>query len=140
MGTGILARAGIGTRMIVQARIMARSNGSNAHAHSLSLLGRISFPGSIRTYSRSNDFVRQSRIWSRFHVHRWCVAPLINPMAVPGARIATAGKIIRATIVSLWVAPALDHAVYLQHREQLAIQKKTCKLRNCDYEIKNLYS
>jgi hypothetical protein len=40
---------GLARSMIVRARITARTNGSKVHAHSLSLLGRISFPGSKRT-------------------------------------------------------------------------------------------
>jgi hypothetical protein len=53
-----------------------------------------------------------------------CAASLVNPMAVPVTSITTAGKRTRATIVSLWVAPALDHAVLLQHKEQLSNSKE----------------
>ena len=47
-----------------------------------------------------------------------CAVSLVNPMAAPVSRIAAAGKRTRATFVSLWVAPAVDHAVFLQHHDE----------------------
>jgi hypothetical protein len=62
-----------------------------------------------------------------------CAVSLVNPMAVLVARIAAAGKITQATSVPLWVAPALDHAVFLQHTmSNFAIEKKPYKVRNCE--------
>ena len=53
-----------------------------------------------------------------------CAASLVNPVAVPLTWIAAAGTRTRATFVSLWAALALDHAVFLQHHEQLSTSKE----------------
>jgi hypothetical protein len=68
------------------------------------------------------------------HAQMVYAASPVNPVAAPRTRIAAAGTRTRATFVSSWAAPALDHAVFLhQHHEQLSAWKAW----NCEYKIEN---